>query len=133
MDPENPSGGDYYEVYVNTLGTMPIVVSFGLHVTTDDVAIPLRTSSATWTDQLSLIVERDGRPAEGYTLEPQYDFALVKGSEALHIGPFWRDGRASPSALKGNESLQSLCTIVGPEGAELHEGTYRVKIRFSAS
>lgn len=132
MDPESPSGGDYYEVYRDTLGAMPVIVSFGLHGTTDDAVIPLRTSSATWADQLSLIVDRDGQPAQGYTLEPRHEFALMKGSEELRVGVYWRNGRRSPRSLGGKESLQSLCAIVGPEGVNLQEGTYRVKVRFAA-
>jgi hypothetical protein len=64
-------------------------------------------------------------------LELRHEFALMKGSEELRAGVYWRNGRRSPWSLAGNESLQSLCAIVGPEGVELQEGTYRVKIRFS--
>ncbi len=128
-DPESPSGGDYYEVYRDSLAVMPVVLEVSLWTKPEGTAVPLAAHGRRWNDETLFTSERDGEILDDHYLRRIADFEMAVTPEQGRRGD-WTDARRLPDALRDGEALAGFFEVVGPHGALLDEGKYRVQAMF---
>ena len=124
-DPQNPDGGDYYEVDAESLRMMPIILQVNLYAHPRDTTVPLASRTVHWTDEIEMSVERDGRDVEGFSLRLIPGSELAISADQARVGD-WRDARRNPTALASNESLASFFELSRPRREPLQGGRYTI-------
>jgi hypothetical protein len=113
--PDQPSGGDHFEVYAESLKEVPLVVglSASLRLDPEDARARLTWGRKRWVDFFSLAIEKDGAANGAYRLE------TIEGSCGAHrrdVYPRRTLSRDIPQELHPGEYVQCSWKVVGRQG-----------------
>lgn len=129
---ENLDIADYYEVYSESLNVLPVILQVGFYEKPPTNTIVLSRGGQTWSDEIELLVERDGERVEGFHLQRIGNYQMALSSEHSASGS-WTESRRNPETLRQGESLTAFFSLAGPDGTELAPEIYRVAVRWKTT
>ena len=87
-DDTQPAGGDYFEVYAESLNSVPLVVTLtaGMRLDPDSSRARLTNKGRAWVDVFSLYIEKNGERSEEHRLEMIEGSVLRSAVTSIHGG-----------------------------------------------